>query len=108
MCNENKCEGGVCKLEMGGHDEKGGCGHHHKHMMKWLIKIIVLVVLLCGAFQMGELKGMLRGQYGHMNRGFYGGYGGGMMYNNAWGDIQPLYGTDGAGPASTNPVTPAK
>ncbi len=54
-----------------------GCGHHHKHMMKWLIKIALLVIVFCFAFKMGELKGMLEA------RGFGGyRYGPAMMYGN--------------------------
>lgn len=59
--NENKCAGGMC-----GGKGSCGCGHHHMHIMKWLLKIALLIVVFCFAFQMGELKGMLRSQgYGH-------------------------------------------
>lgn len=53
-----------------------GCGHHHKHALKWIIKIAALVLVFCFAFQMGELKGMMLS-----SRGYSGGYRTGMMFN---------------------------
>ncbi len=62
MCHDNKgCESGVCKI-----DDKGGCGEHgccgghghsHKRMIKWAIKIAILLIVACVAFQLGEIKG---------------------------------------------------
>lgn len=93
MCHDNKgCEGGVCKI-----DEKGGCGdngccggHSHKRLIKWAIKIAVLLIVACVSFQLGEIKGTLNGMY-KMHRGSMGGYG--MMYNGyGWNDELPLSG----------------
>ena len=80
-----------------------GCGHHHMHIMKWLIKIAVLIIIFCFAFQMGELKGMLRSQD-------FGGYGhrGGIYAQPMMGGGY-YYGTDGTVPdASTTPSAPTK
>jgi hypothetical protein len=108
MCGENKeCAGGVCSIEKNVTGEKGGCGHSHKHLIKCLVKIVIYIFIVCGAYQIGEIKGHFESIFGQMHRGgYYGGYGGGMMYNNAWGDPQSLGGIDGS--ASTNPVAPAK
>ncbi|MBP6884525.1 MAG: hypothetical protein KBC17_01725 [Candidatus Pacebacteria bacterium] len=87
MCDSNKeCSGGVCKI-----DDKGCCGgYSHKRMIKWAIKIAILLIVACVSFQLGEIKGSIHSMY-KMHRGGMGGHG--MMYGNySWNDEMPLSG----------------
>lgn len=72
-----------------------GCGEHHKHIMKGFLKLAIAVILFCFAFQMGELKGMLRSE--HM-RGYDQSYGadrGGVMMQYRTNGTNMMYGTTG-------------
>ncbi len=85
---ENK-ENHVCNMECGGCGH--GCNKNHLHVLKWVIKITILVIVFCFAFKIGELKGMLESRgYGDFRNhpgskmmysgGTYDmGYGQGMM-----------------------------
>ncbi len=61
---------------MGGCGGTCGCGHHHMHILKWILKIAVLVIIFSFAFRMGELRGMLEshgyGNFGHGGMMYYG------------------------------------
>ena len=67
--NSHEHKGKVCTLGADMCGCNAGCGEHHKHMMKLFIKIALLVILFSFAYQMGELKGMLRSEYMHSNYG---------------------------------------
>ncbi len=80
MNNENGCG---CEQK----NSCGGCGHHkHKHMIKWAIKVAVLVLVFCFGFQMGEMKGMLRSQFGGYKKFHGGGWAMPMMYGGGYND----------------------
>ena len=100
VCNSWMCGGAKACGCMGGFDG-------HGHLLRSLIKLIIVVFIFCFAFKMGELKGMLE------SRGNDFGYRtqrGGMMYNN---DNSGYYGggmgmDDGSGMnAQTTPAVPA-
>ena len=95
MNENNQCSGGVCSSEKGGQGAMCGCGCKqggHRHLLKWLLKIVVLVIVFCFAFQMGEMKAMLN-SYNHMRQEGYS-RGGMMMDNSGWngGIAQPMSG----------------
>lgn len=101
---------GPCNKMSACADKYGCCGHRHKHAGKWLIKIIVIILIFCFGFQMGELKGMLRGSYSHRS---YDRFQGGMMYpgyGSGWGTAQPMmYGFDAnQNTAPSTSVNPTK
>jgi len=91
-CGENKSGCGGC----------GGCGYHHKHMMKWLVKIVLAVLIFSFGYQIGEMKGMLRSQFGGYR---HGGFAMPMMYGEYWGDTQ--VGAEGGNVGLQAPQGPA-
>ncbi len=100
MCGGGMCgHGGAC-----GHG--GMCGHGH-HIMKWLFKLIVIMLVFCLGFEMGELKGMLRSS--EMHHGFYGASP--MMYgvttDSSWGNDGVISGSAQIiSPTTNTPGTP--
>jgi hypothetical protein len=59
----------------------GGCGCHGGkcHLVKIILKIIIVILIFWSGFKLGVITGAIREEYGR------GGYGGGMMrgyYNN--------------------------
>lgn len=46
-CNDGTC-GGTCGC---------GCGMTHRQALKWILRIALLAVVFCFAFQMGEVSG---------------------------------------------------
>ena len=97
----------VCNSWMCGGMQSCGCDHGfngHGHLLKRLFKLIVVIFVVCMAFKLGELKGMLE------SRMDFGGYrhGSMMMYGNDYYDgygQQMMYGTDYGAP-DTTPATP--
>jgi hypothetical protein len=83
-----------------------GCGHHHMHIMKWIVKIAVVALIFSFAFKMGELKGMLESR-GYDNSGYGHRYGGGMMYGAYGTDYGPGFESGVAVPNTTMPAVPA-
>ncbi|EKD43833.1 MAG: hypothetical protein ACD_72C00100G0004 [uncultured bacterium] len=76
--------------------KSGCCGYDHKSLLYWLIGFVVLVVVFCVGYRLGQWKSYYYGygqnygyQYSPMMRGGgYPGYGYGMMggwraYDNA-------------------------
>lgn len=86
-----------------------GMHGHKKHMMVKIFMLVVIILAFCLGNQIGELKGELRGSYGHgkygrmMNWGDNDNYGYGMM----GGYGRELKGADKT-PTTTTPVAPVK
>lgn len=104
--NEKKSDGGFMgRYKAGMCGGSCGCGHSHMHLLRWLIKIIILAIIFCFAFRMGEVRGMLGargfdgGNYRYGNRSMmYYGYGNGYYAPGAMqGNVQ----IDGATTPST-------
>ena len=97
MENNQSEKGNMCMCNHG----SCGCGHSHKHFIKWLVKIAFAVVIFSLGFVMGEMKGML------VESGFSNFHHGEMMYgggNYSYGNFQPMMdGTNAVGGASTTP-----
>ena len=107
----NKCSGkddcgcGCSKMGAGmcGGKSACGCGHDHAHVMKWLVKIALLVIVFSFAFKMGELKGMLENR-GFMMRGYQPV---GMMYRYGTDYTGSTQGGAGLEDGTTAPVAPS-
>jgi hypothetical protein len=80
MATENKGEH-VCMSGMCG-NKCEGCGYNHMHLMKKLIKMALVIIILCFAFKIGEIKGFLEATYGHDFMGERRISGDMMMYGN--------------------------
>ena len=89
MCGHN-CAGGSCSCGM--HMD---CGHHsRKYLLKVILKLIILALIFMFGFQLGQMTGYIKAQYGgyEYGRGMMGrinNYGGGMM-NGYYGQVTPL------------------
>jgi len=98
----NKSGNGVC--EMGGDACGNGCGckHHHMHILKWLIKIVIVVIIFSFGVKLGEMKGEIEAYSGHHA------YRGGMMLQNSgyYGAGQGMMMEDGTG-VMPSPTAPA-
>ena len=105
----NQQQGENHNHKMGGMMCKGGmcnCGNSHMYLLKWLLKVVLLVIVFCFAYKMGELKGMLesRGDYGMM-----GMHRGGMMYNDSgYGMGGGMMDDSGTTTSPAVPATPAQ
>jgi hypothetical protein len=68
---DNCCHNGSC-------NEDGKCCVYRRHCCGHLLKIIIIIILLAGAFCLGT---MFRGGYNFRNNSFYKGY---MMNSDNW------------------------
>ena len=110
---EKKCEGGSCNCGCSGGMMHGFHGHKH-HLIKMILKLIILGIIFCYAFKLGEINGSLESgrSYGgrEMMRG--GNYGYGMMgvYNNSDINAQPSSGASirVSAPTSASATTKAQ
>ena len=78
---EKKCEEGCCKekcggcpgmMFMGAHGYHGGKCHH---LLKIILKLIIIMMIFCFGFKLGVITGSVRGLQGEnriSNRGGYG------------------------------------
>ena len=57
-CNGGGCDGcGSCHGNMMSH---GCCGGKKCHLVKMIIRIVIIVIIFCVGIQIGELKSMMR------------------------------------------------
>jgi hypothetical protein len=73
-CGGN-CEGGSCG---GMHMHGCHCGKHH--FLKVIFKLVILIIIFWCGFQLGEMTGFIRGEYGRGAMG--GGFGTMRSYGN--------------------------
>ena len=104
--NKENCGGGNCHMGSGmcggSNHVCGTCGHNHGHVFKWIAKIVLLIIVFCFAFQMGELKGMLRSEGGYGSRHAYPA----MMYTYGTDYSNGAQGGTGIENGATAPSTP--
>jgi hypothetical protein len=87
---ENVCKGclqGKCCCGMHGmHGMHGCCGGGH-HLVKIILKILIIIIIFWSGFRLGEVTGSIRGEYGRgmMNGNNYYGMMRGYNYNNPTG-----------------------
>ncbi len=63
---EKKCECGMHPMgPMGYH----GCHGGKHHLIKIILKIIIVILIFWCGFKLGNITGSIRGEYGHGNRG---------------------------------------
>lgn len=80
-CAKGVCQGGACcgmsRMGMCGH----GCHGGKHHLVKMILKIIIVILIFWCGFKLGEMTGFIKAQsgYGTSQRGGFG-----MMrgYNN--------------------------
>jgi hypothetical protein len=75
MENKNVCGEG-CKCGACGMSGMGGCGCHggKHHLVKMILKIIIVVLIFWCGFKLGNITGAIRATYGNgygMMRGYY-------------------------------------
>jgi hypothetical protein len=107
MENMDKKECG-CGMGGCGMGHMGGCGCYggKHHLLRVVLKILIVILIFWCGFRLGELTGTIRGEYGriemmHGERGSFGDYGydSGMM--QGWnGGVQ----TPVQVPAATTPA----
>jgi hypothetical protein len=68
--------GGSCGGNCGGMQMHGCHGGRH-HLVKVILKLVILIIIFWCGFKLGEMTGFIRGEYG---RGVMGG-GFGMMHS---------------------------
>jgi hypothetical protein len=65
---EKKCEGGCKCGSCGGMQQgMGGCGCHHggrHHLMKMILKLVIVIIIFWCGFKLGEMTGFIQAQYG--------------------------------------------
>jgi hypothetical protein len=98
---QSGCRHGMC----------GSCGAHGcKHcLLYWLFGLLVLVIVFCLGFKLGELKSNYEGgRSGGYTR--YGGYGGTlpMMQLPGGGQNRMFYISGGVPPTTASPTQPAQ
>jgi hypothetical protein len=69
-CMCNKCGCGTCTVEnvMNGHKM---CGTGYNHLIKFILKLFILMIIFCFGFRLGEISGMIHGSRSHMMKGGY-------------------------------------
>lgn len=76
MCGEGG-HGGCC----GGMGHMHGC-HGRHHLMKVILKLIIIAIIFCFGFQLGVMTGFIKAQSGYGLRDGIGGWG--MMRGNVF------------------------
>ena len=74
------CQCGQCQGKHGMCLSHCGCGH--KSILRWVIGLVILGIVFCAGFKLGQLRGAWYGYGGEMmgwGRGNWGGYGYPMM-----------------------------
>lgn len=74
QCEENGgkkcCHGGSCcgMSLMSGHECHGG----KHHLAKVILKLIIIIIIFCSGFRLGEITGSIKAERGYGNRGGFG------------------------------------
>ena len=92
-CGHSGCCGSMCDMH--------GCHGGRRHLIKMILKIVVIILIFWCGFKLGEMTGFFRAQYGGGNRELGGSFG---MMRGGWNDY---YNNTPTTVAPTTPV-PAK
>ena len=86
---KSHCGGGVCEGGFGGHggccgESMHGCHGGNHYLVKIILKFIVIALIFMFGFNLGQMTGFIRAEYGGygrsgMMKGINSYYGGGMM-----------------------------
>lgn len=84
----------MCDDKMNSCGNGGGCGQgrgcNHKHLMFWLLAIVIGMIVFCAGYKLGVM------------RGYFGGYP--AMYNQGWGMMRGWQGVVSSESAVTTSV----
>ena len=89
--NNNQNRNNVCEVCGSGNGRCNNCGHMcgfgSRHILRWVLGILIISWVFCIGMKIGELKSEL------MGGGYYSGYGNHMI---RYGAMPMMYGTAGA------------
>jgi len=65
VCKNSSCSG--CCGGMGCMHGMHGCCGRKRHLLKIILKIVIVIIIFSCGFKLGEMTGIIRAEYGRVN-----------------------------------------